>query len=302
VVTLLAILDLLAAGFCLLIMVGGAIALLSGGEKGIGFGLVVVWLYAVIGLLSMIAGIGLLGLKSHGRVAQMVLAGIGLLAIPLGTLVSILVLLYFSKPGVRVLFSGRPPAELDPQEVAAVAAVRGQSGPLVAVLAVGVLLCCVAGVGVVAAVAIPSLLRARVAANEAAAIADIRSVLAAESQYAGANGGLFDRLECLAAPVRCIPGYPAAGPSFLQGEQASTSARRGYTFTFHAGARPAALNGARSSGSSLSSFAYVAAPLQQGQTGARSFCGDASGRVCVIGAGAPAPVDGACPMPCQVLQ
>ncbi len=50
---------------------------------------------------------------------------------------------------------------------------------------------------IVAAIAIPSFLRARVSANEAQAIGDTRSVISAQHAYASANGGHFDTLECL---------------------------------------------------------------------------------------------------------
>jgi len=48
------------------------------------------------------------------------------------------------------------------------------------------------GILIVAAIAVPSFLRARVNSNEAAAIADTRRVQDAEQAYASANGGLFD--------------------------------------------------------------------------------------------------------------
>ena len=154
--------------------------------------------------------------------------------------------------------------------------------------------------GIVAAIAIPSLLRARVSANEAAAIADVRSVIAAEAQYQSANGGYFDRLECLAAPVQCIPGFQ--GSAMVDDRVLSTGEERGYRRAFHPGplAEPAP---PRASKSSLMAFAYVAAPVQQGRTGVRSFCGDASGRVCYTsGATAPEPVLGVCPADCTPLR
>ena len=51
---------------------------------------------------------------------------------------------------------------------------------------------------ILAAIAIPSLLRARVSANEAQAIGDIRTVISAQRTYASTNGGYFDTLDCLA--------------------------------------------------------------------------------------------------------
>ena len=56
------------------------------------------------------------------------------------------------------------------------------------------LLIVVAIIGIIAAIAIPSLLRARVSANEAQAIGDTRSVISAEQTYASANGGYFGNI------------------------------------------------------------------------------------------------------------
>src|SRR6266478_9367267 len=69
------------------------------------------------------------------------------------------------------------------------------------------LLIVVAIIGIIAAIAIPSLLRARVSANEAAAIGDVRTVISAETACQSANAGYFDTIECLATPDRCIPGF-----------------------------------------------------------------------------------------------
>ncbi len=122
----------------------------------------------------------------------------------------------------------------------------------------------VAVIGIVAAIAIPSLLRARVAANESATMGDIRSVITAEAAYGQAGGGAYGTLECLQGPRRCLPGYQ--GPAFLSPDQAA-SQKSGYRRTLH-------LREDRGS------FAYLAVPLAPGQTGVRGFCRDARGVVC----------------------
>ena len=53
------------------------------------------------------------------------------------------------------------------------------------------LLIVVAIIGIIAAIAIPSLLRARVSANESATIGDIRTVISAQAAYQSANGGWY---------------------------------------------------------------------------------------------------------------
>ena len=54
------------------------------------------------------------------------------------------------------------------------------------------LLIVVAIIGIIAAIAIPSLLRARVSANESATIGDIRTVISSQAAYQSANGGWYD--------------------------------------------------------------------------------------------------------------
>jgi type II secretory pathway pseudopilin PulG len=160
-------------------------------------------------------------------------------------------------------------------------------------------------IGIIAAIAIPSLLRARVSANEAAAIGDIRTVISAQTSYASSNGGYYDLLECLSSPDDCIPGYPAAGPTFLDAELASASVRVGYRRTFHPGAEEVLTEeqSAILSPTSLVSFAYVTVPENPGVTGVRAFCGDSTGRICQFPEGeVPSIVDGACPTECEVLQ
>jgi Zn-dependent protease with chaperone function/type II secretory pathway pseudopilin PulG len=133
----------------------------------------------------------------------------------------------------------------------------GAGGGIVSLLVV------VAIVGIIAAIAIPSLLRARISANEAATIGDLRSVLAAEGAYAREHGR-FTSVECLAGQPRCR--VPASPPS-LTAPLAASEVRHGYRFELELDPR------------SGSAFAYTAVPISPGQTGIRSFCGDGSGMI-----------------------
>ncbi len=147
--------------------------------------------------------------------------------------------------------------------------------------------------GALAAIAIPSLLRARVSANEASAIGDIRTVLSAEAAYSFSSGGSYGDLGCLAQPGACLDGY--GGPAFVDAGLAGATEKGGYKRAFQGGpaaARPRNFEG----------FAYTATPLTVGQTGTRSFCGDASGLICFDPTGAElVPEQGACPSGCQPL-
>jgi len=77
----------------------------------------------VVSLLALACGIGLWRLKSYGRRLQLVLCWILLVVVPIGTIISIAILVYMYKPGVIVLFSGRPRDELTQKEADQLAAV-----------------------------------------------------------------------------------------------------------------------------------------------------------------------------------
>lgn len=157
---------------------------------------------------------------------------------------------------------------------------------------------------VMAAIAIPSLLRARVSANEAATIGDIRTIMSGQAAYQSANGGYYDTLDCLSVPTRCIPNYSATGPTFLDPALARATVKTGYQRKFHPGpSAPGTRDTGLTSPSSLESWAYTAVPATTGQTGVRSFCGDTSGIVCSRTDGLqPEVKDGACAPGCTPLQ
>lgn len=142
------------------------------------------------------------------------------------------------------------------------------------------LLIVVAIIGIIAAIAIPSLLRARVSANESATIGDIRTVISAQAAYQSANGGFYDgAFTCLTLPSGCIPSYPVAAPTFLDSQLTALASKSGYNRSW-VGGDPAAPIPATSSGSSTGVYAYHATPATQNQTGVRGFAGEASGRIC----------------------
>jgi prepilin-type N-terminal cleavage/methylation domain-containing protein len=155
------------------------------------------------------------------------------------------------------------------------------------------LLIVVAIIGIIAAIAIPSLLRARVSANESATIGDIRTVISAQAAYQSSNGGFYEgKLTCMAVPSGgCIPNYPTNAPTFLDSQVSNQAAKSGYSRSFAKGAAPANINTAISSPTSISSYAYLASPVNVGQTGVRGFGGDSSGVLCFSPSGqAPATV------------
>jgi hypothetical protein len=130
---------------------------------------------------------------------------------------------------------------------------------------------------------------------EARVVADLRKVASGEQAYQSANGGYYDTPQCLGAPVRCIPHYPAEAPTFLDERIADLRERHGYRRHFHPGPPAAAAAPPGMSPSSISSFVYTAVPVSPGRGGRRSFCLDARGWVCPDESGqAPAIKDGQC--------
>ncbi len=150
------------------------------------------------------------------------------------------------------------------------------------------LLIVVAIIGIIAAIAIPSLLRARISANETAPNGDIRTLISAQAAYHSANGGYYAAsLDCLTDPMGggCIPSYPTNGPTFVDYAIAAGTPKSGYARLLQTApliGTPPAATGANSTGA----YAYTAVPVSPGQTGVRGLGGDASGAVCFTPSGA----------------
>jgi type IV pilus assembly protein PilA len=134
------------------------------------------------------------------------------------------------------------------------------------------LLIVVAIIGIIAAIAIPSLLRARMSANEAAIVGDTRTVITAEAAYHSAHSAFYGMLNCLGIP--CIPGY--TGPSFLDPVLATVPMTKlGYARGFQG--EPAG-GGANGIPGALNTYCYQGRPASS-SGGVRSFAGDLSGIV-----------------------
>jgi prepilin-type N-terminal cleavage/methylation domain-containing protein len=122
------------------------------------------------------------------------------------------------------------------------------------------LLIVVAIIGIVAAIAVPGLLRARMSGTEASAIGSLRAIFSGQSTYAASCGGGFyaPSLARLSAPL-------AAGGEGFVGPDLSTdpSLKGGYTITLAAGeaapGSPASCNGA-AAGASVVTYFVGAAP------------------------------------------
>jgi len=170
------------------------------------------------------------------------------------------------------------------------------------------LLIVVAIIGIIAAIAIPSLLRARVSANEAGTIGDIRTVISGQAAYQSSNAGFYEgAFTCLVDPTNgCIASYPPGAPNFLDSQIAALLPKSGYNRSTELGPVPNPLP-AISSPTSVSAYAYLASPINQNQTGVRGFGGDASGLICFSPDGTQVATTGSgaltvTPGTCEVLQ
>lgn len=123
------------------------------------------------------------------------------------------------------------------------------------------LLIVVAIILIIAAVAIPNLLRARIAANESSAVASIRTSISAELIYNTAYPTLgYTALANLGGPVACVPG---PGSACIIDSQLTSGSKSGYQFTA-AGTNPI--------GGANSNYLIDAWPITLGVTGTRAFC------------------------------
>ena len=139
------------------------------------------------------------------------------------------------------------------------------------------LLIVVAIIGIIAAIAIPSLLRARMSANEAGMIGDIRTVISAEAAMQSANSGFYGTMTCLSTPTTCVIGYPATAPTFLDSSltlNGGATTKSGYARSFAAVPGGTGTDNAQD----LNAFCYGATPASA-QGGVRAFGGDSSGIV-----------------------
>ena len=145
------------------------------------------------------------------------------------------------------------------------------------------LLIVVAIVGVLAAIAVPSMLRARVAGNEASAIASVRSVNSAQTSYSSsaARGGFAALLGILGTAC-------GTGEAFLSADLAADPVvKSGYRLALRATATatpgPSDCNGT----ASQSDFYMTATPLGIGVTGHRALAATAAGAIYYDASGVP---------------
>jgi len=124
------------------------------------------------------------------------------------------------------------------------------------------LLIVVAIILIIAAIAIPNLLRARIAANESSAVASVRTLNTAQISYNSVypTVGFAANLAHLAGTCTGTV-IPATNASCLIDSQLATGTKSGYSFVMTGG-----------TGTPSATYLQYANPLNVNTTGVRSFC------------------------------
>ena len=138
------------------------------------------------------------------------------------------------------------------------------------------LLIVVAIVALIAAIAVPGLLRSRMAANESSAIASLRAIVSAETAYSSGCGQ--NRYATALATLGLVG--PGGAQPFLAPELAAAAPEKsGYRFGAAAGAGAVA-SGPDCNGTATATGYYVSAvPVAFGTSGMRAFAVNTAGTI-----------------------
>ena len=140
------------------------------------------------------------------------------------------------------------------------------------------LLIVVAIILIIAAIAIPNLLRSRMAANEASAVGSLRTINTAEVTYQSSWGtGFAAALGNLGGASPCVTATGATACLIDPLLSTAPFTKSGYTF---------AAVGANLVGGVLNTFEVNATPSVVQTTGVRSFCADQTGLIQFLASGA----------------
>jgi type IV pilus assembly protein PilA len=141
------------------------------------------------------------------------------------------------------------------------------------------LLIVVAIIGIIAAIAVPGLLRARMSGNEASAIGSLRAINSGEASYSSscAQGGYAVSL------VDLVKAPTSGGSGFISPDlNKNPSTKSGYTVSLAAGAGAIAIGTASTSCNATaaqSAYFGLAEPVTFNGTGTRSFATDTRGTI-----------------------
>ena len=133
------------------------------------------------------------------------------------------------------------------------------------------LLIVVAIILIIAAIAIPNLMRAKISANESSAVGSIRNVVTAMVSYNASYGGFALTLATLGPPSgsSCTGSTgPSSGNACLIDAVLAAGLKSGYEFT---------ATGDKDTNGNVTGFTAEAFPQTYNSTGVRSFCAGEDG-------------------------
>ena len=139
------------------------------------------------------------------------------------------------------------------------------------------LLIVVAIIGIIAAIAVPGLLRARMSGNESSAIGSLRAINSAEAGYSSATGGGGYAILLADLAAAC----PGSTQGFISPDLAADpSIKSGYTVTLgDSTVSPADVSTDCNTKTSRSGYYAFATPVGIGTTGQRGFSTSAAGTI-----------------------
>jgi type IV pilus assembly protein PilA len=163
------------------------------------------------------------------------------------------------------------------------------------------LLIVVAIILIIAAIAIPNLLRSRMAANEASAVGSIRTINTAAISFNSSYGDGFP------STLAQIGTTGTAAVSCANAEYIDSvltaGTKSGYTFAMGPGVTKVTTVPVGCAAGYVDGYTVTAVPSTLGTTGQRSFCSDATGVIRYDPTGAaPAVAGGLCPVAMNPLQ
>jgi|KBSMisStandDraft_5_1062788.scaffolds.fasta_scaffold994434_1 type IV pilus assembly protein PilA len=138
------------------------------------------------------------------------------------------------------------------------------------------LLIVVAIIGIIAAIAVPGLLRARMSGNEASAIGSLRAINSAEAAYSSATGGGGYAITLAVLSTAC----PGGSQGFISPDLAADpSTKSGYIVTLadSTAGTPADVTDDCNTNKSRTGYYATALPVGIGTTGQRGFSTAAHG-------------------------
>jgi len=132
-------------------------------------------------------------------------------------------------------------------------------------------------IGIIAAIAIPGLIRARESGNEASAIGSVHAINSAQAAFAASCGG-----GGFATSLASLGIAPPSGVAFVSPELAGASVapgKSGYLMNSVTAGAIVLMNTCNLTPTSMTDYLATATPIQVGATGQRSFGSDSRGTI-----------------------